>query len=150
MRRANIWLMIGGGLSAAAALAHVVIVIGGPAWYRFFGAGEQLARLAERGSPVPALVTLAIATVLAGWAGYAFAGAGLIRRLPFTRAALVLITGIYLARGLVVFSPDVLMRSDLSSSFLLYSSLIVLAYGVIHAVGTWQVWTELSSRNASA
>lgn len=48
------FLIIAAALSALAALAHVGVVIGGPAWYRFFGAGEGMAQLAESGSWYPA------------------------------------------------------------------------------------------------
>ena len=68
----NNWLVAGGALSATAAILHVVIIIGGPAWYRFFGAGEDMARAAEQGSSTPALVTAAIAGILMAWALYAF------------------------------------------------------------------------------
>lgn len=34
------WLIAGGLLSAAAALLHIAVIVGGPDWYRFFGAGE--------------------------------------------------------------------------------------------------------------
>jgi hypothetical protein len=36
-------LLWGGALSLVAALLHIAIIVGGPAWYRFFGAGEALA-----------------------------------------------------------------------------------------------------------
>ena len=150
MRASNPWLVVGGCLSAAAALAHVAVIIGSPDWYRFFGAGEEMALMAERGSWVPAALTTVIATVLAVWAAYAFAGAGLIRRLPLIRTALVVISAIYLARGLFVFSPATFARPDLSASFMFYSSLIVLVYGIVHAIGTWQAWRDLSSKKASA
>ena len=70
------WLVLGGSLSALAAILHIAVIAGGPAWYRFFGAGEGMATAAERGSPTPALVTLAIAAILMVWALYAFSGAG--------------------------------------------------------------------------
>src|SRR5688500_8521572 len=60
-----------GVLSAVAAALHIGVILGGPAWYRFFGAGEGMARMAERGSAKPALITLGIAIVLAIWAAYA-------------------------------------------------------------------------------
>ena len=60
-------------------MLHLAIIAGGPDWYRFFGAGEGMARMAERGMLKPALITLGIAAILAVWAAYAFAGAGLIR-----------------------------------------------------------------------
>ena len=133
-------------MSLAASVLHIACIFGGPDWYRFFGAGEPIARAAERGSWVPPLMTLAIASILAIWAAYAFAGAGLLRRLPLMRTALVAISTIYLARGLMVFYPPLMGRSDLSSAFLLWSSLIVLAIGIAYAVGTWRAWPSLSSR----
>ena len=145
MRR-NPWLICAGWLSLAAAAAHIACIFGGPDWYRFFGAGEPIARAAERGSWTPALMTLAIATMVAIWAAYAFAGAGLIRRLPLMRTALVAISAIYLARGLLIFSPSSFNRPDLSPEFMFWSSLIVLAYGIVHAVGTWRAWNSLSRK----
>ena len=142
----NPWLIAAGALSAAAALLHLAVIAGGPDWYRFFGAGERMARAAERGSATPALFTVAIAGVLALWAAYAFAGAGLIRRLPLLRTGLVAISGIYLARGLFVLSPSAFGRPDLSPGFMLWSSLIVLAFGLAYAIGTWRAWPQLSKR----
>jgi hypothetical protein len=127
-------------------LLHVAVIVGGPDWYRFFGAGEPMARMAEAGNPVPGLVTAGIAAVLAVWAAYAFAGAGLIRRLPLMRTALVAISAIYLARGLLI--VPVLMKPG-APAFDIWSSLIVLVYGIIYAVGTWRAWPQLSHSKVS-
>jgi len=143
----NPWLIVGGWLSAAASLLHVTVIWGGPDWYRFFGAGEQMAQAAERGSWMPVLGTLAIATLLAIWAAYAFAGAGLIRRLPLMRTALVLISAIYLARGLLII-PIVANVAYEQARFDYWSSLIVLGYGLVHAVGTWRAWPILKRKAA--
>jgi hypothetical protein len=145
----NRWLIAGGVLSLAAALLHLAVIVGGPDWYRFFGAGEEMARADARGSWTPALLTLGIATILAVWAAYAFAGAGLIGRLPLIRTALVAISAVYLARGLFILDPALFRRPDLSSNFMLWSSLIVLIYGLAYAVGTWRAWPYLSQRKAS-
>jgi len=40
MKNVNISLILGGVLSILVALLHIAIIIGGPAWYLFFGAGE--------------------------------------------------------------------------------------------------------------
>lgn len=141
-------LMAGGGLSLAAALLHVAVIFGGPGWYRFFGAGEAMARAAGRGAWQPTAITLGIASVLAIWAAYAFSGAGLIGRLPLLRTGLVVISTIYLLRGLVlphamIFMPEVV------TPFLVWSSLIVLVYGLAYAAGTWLHWTALSPRGAN-
>lgn len=141
-------LIIGGVLSAAASFLHLAIIVGGPDWYRFFGAGEGMARLAEQGSWMPVLITVGIAGVLAVWAAYAFSGAGLIPRLPLLRTALVLISAIYLLRGLVLV-PALMLNPGGVLPFVLWSSLIVLIYGLAYAIGTWTAWPTLSGRVGS-
>lgn len=130
-------------MSAVAAALHVAVIAGGPEWYRFFGAGEDMAQAAERGSMMPAAVTLGITALLGVWAAYAFSGAGLLRRLPLLRTALVLISMIYLARGLLIV-PVALFVPYPEGAFDYWSSLTVLAYGFIHAVGTWRAWPSLA------
>ncbi len=146
MKQPNPWLVAGGVLSVLAALLHLAVIAGGPDWYRFVGAGEEMARMAEQGSPRPALITVAIAILLAVWAAYAFAGAGRFRRLPLMRTALVAISTIYLLRGLVL-APLLLLRPDRVTAFDVWSSLIVLVYGICYAVGTWRAWPALSARS---
>ena len=144
----NPWLIVGGWLSAVASLLHIACIFGGPAWYRFFGAGEAMARAAERGEIYPAAVTFVIAALLAIWAAYAFAGAGMIRRLPLMRTALVIISGIYLLRGLAL--VPIALSPVLQTPFNLWSSLIVLVYGIAYAVGTWRAWPQLSPKGSFA
>ncbi|MDZ4113459.1 MAG: hypothetical protein U1E18_28220 [Brevundimonas sp.] len=139
---ANRFLIAGGILSAGASLLHLGVIIGGPDWYRFFGAGEGMARMAEQGSWTPTVITLGIASVLAVWSAYAFSGAGVIPRLPLIRTALVLISGVYLLRGLVLIPALVINRGEVMP-FILWSSLIVLVYGITYAVGTWKAWPSL-------
>ena len=137
----NGWLATAAAMSAVASLLHVAVIVGGPAWYRFFGAGERMARLAEAGSPIPTVVTLAIAAMLALWAAYAAAGAGLLKPLPFTAAALVAITSVYVLRGLV--AVPVMALPALRTPFNFWSSAICLAIGCVHVVGLWQVWKRI-------
>ena len=138
----NIPLAAGALLSAVAALLHLGIVAGGPAWYRFFGAGERFARAAAQGRWYPTLVTLGIAAVLFTWSAYALAGAGVIGPLPFRKAALVAITAVYLVRG-VAFAPLVRARGGAITPFVVWSSVICFGYGVVHLVGLVQRWAAL-------
>lgn len=92
----NIYLVVAAILSAMAAVLHVGCIIFGAFWYRFFGAGEQMAVLAEQGSSTPTIITSVIVLVLSIWSAYAFSAAGVIRKLPLLRTALVIITFIYL------------------------------------------------------
>ncbi len=136
-------LVFGGVLSILAALLHIAIIIGGPNWYRFFGAGEELATLAEKGSWIPGLVTFGIFSLLFIWGLYAFSGAGAIKRLPFRKLALVSISIIYCARGIMLF-PALILQPTIVDSLLIWSSLISLTIGVAYAVGTKQVWSKIS------
>ena len=140
-RDVNRMLALAAALSALAALLHVGVIGGGADWYRFFGAGERMARLAEAGSLRPAVITLGIAAVLATWAAYAASGARLLRPLPLLRAALVAITVVYLLRGLALV-PAALMPA-LRTPFNLWSSAICLAIGMVHALGLRQAWKRL-------
>ena len=140
-------LILGGLLSVAASLLHLGCIIGGPDWYRFFGAGEQMATMAEQGSMTPTLLTSGIAAILAIWAAYAFSGAGLLPRLPLLRTGLVVISAIYLLRGLALI-PALIINGGEVMPFVLWSSLIVLVYGLAYSVGTWAAWPSLSRATA--
>jgi hypothetical protein len=112
---------------------HIYIIMKGAPAYRFFGAGEQMARAAEKGSSIPALVTFGIALVFFVWGLYALAGAQVIPELPWTRAILIVIAAIYVLRGVgVVLIPVFGIKLN---SFLIVTSLVSLAVGLIHAAG---------------
>jgi hypothetical protein len=137
-------LLAGAVLSALAALLHVgCMVFGGP-WYRFFGAGERMARMAEAGHWYPFVVTAAITCTLTVWTLYALSGAGLIRRLPFLRTVLLGVGAIYLMRGvaaaaLVPYFPGNSLR------FWLVSSAVTTLMGVLHLVGLKEIWPTVSA-----
>jgi len=138
----NVFLIIAGALSAIAAIVHIGCIYFGAPWYRFFGAGEQMAMLAERGSIQPTLITSGIVVVFSVWSLYAFSAAGIIFRLPRVRLALVIITLIYLIRGVAGFF---LIASPMGRSpeFWLWSSAICLSVGIIHLIGLKQQWVSL-------
>lgn len=135
-------LILGAVLSTLAALLHVGCIVFGAPWYRFFGAGEQMARLAEAGSWRPTIVTAGITVVLLIWALYALSGAQVIGRLPWLRVGLCAITAVYLVRGLAVVPVAIWMREQ-NTAFLWWSSGICLGVGVVHAIGVWRAWELL-------
>ena len=127
-------------MSAAVAALHVVIVFLGAPAYRYFGAGEDMARQAEAGSLVPAAMTLAIAAVFAVFALYAFSGAGRFRRLPLLRTGLVAISAIYLVRGLVLLPELAKYDSGTVEPRHLSFSLTSLVIGLFYLTGKVLVW----------
>jgi putative oxidoreductase len=151
----NRWLLAGGIVTGAASLLHVAIIFGGPAWYRFFGAGERFAQLAARGAVYPAVVTAGIATGLAVWTLYAFSGAGVVGRLPFLRLVLALIAAVYLARGTLgipfALFVDHPYANELKTkmTFMVVTSVICLFLGVCYAIGAIAAPRHVSASTSS-
>lgn len=121
------------GLDFLAAALHVSIVLGGPAWYRFFGAGEAMARMAERRHPWPTVVTLGIATGLSLFGAYAMTAGGHFPFLPMPREALMAITAIYAVRACVplLLAP---VMAIMRTRFMIVSSLICGVFALGHAM----------------
>jgi len=138
----NVYLIIGATLSAIAALLHIGCMVFGAPWYRFFGAGEKMAVLAEQGSHKPTVITSFIVIALFVCSLYALSGAQIVPPLPLLRLALVVITVVYLIRGLLgfifVFKPI-----ENSPTFWFWSSMICSVFGLVHLLGLWQVWQVL-------
>lgn len=144
----NKYLLAAAFCCGLAALAHAGCMLFGAAWYRFLGAGEQMAQLAEQGHWYPIVVTGAITFILLLWACYALSAAGVMRRLALTRLALVLISSILLLRGLAFAWLKPLFPEN-SLLFWLVSSGICLLMGALFAVGSWQQWPKLSAKPAA-
>ena len=138
----NKLLILGAICSALAAAAHLGCIIFGGDWYRFFGAGEEMARMAEAGELYPTVVTSILVLVLLIWSLYGLSGSKVILRLPLLRTGLVIISLIYLLRGtaFVLIMP---MFPENSLTFWFVSSGICLCVGLLYAVGTFQTWPQL-------
>ncbi len=138
----NLYLIIAGCLSAIAAFLHLGCIYFGGNWYRFLGAGKQMAQLAEQGSIKPTALTSTIVLVLLVWSLYAFSAAGIALQLPLTKPVLCFITLVYLSRGA---AGLFLIKYPMGRSpvFWLWSSIICLVFGVIHLIGLTQQWSIL-------
>lgn len=143
--KTNKFLIIGGVLSFIASLLHIAIIIGGPSWHRFFGAGEGMAQLVESGSIYPVIITAINALILALWGLFAFSGAEVIGRLPHLKLILGITSMIYIVRS--VFGIPVVIYLDhpylnelkRNMTFLIFSSLISLVFGMFYLIGSMQV-----------
>ena len=149
MGKKTTYLKIAGIFSLLTSILHIAIIFGGPDWYRFFGAGEKMAILAEQGSIRPTISTSLLAIIFLVWALYAWSGSGELPRFPFIRTGLVLITIAYLFRGISGFIVPFISHhprvAELSLDFWLLSSSICLLFGVVHLKGVWDAWPSLST-----
>lgn len=152
----NSYLIWSGIAAVAAGLLHIVTIFGGPSWYRLIGATEPIVQLAAKGHPFPVVVCLVAAALLFACACFAFSGAGLIRRLPLLRTALVLITAALLVHG-IAFIPMVMWwpqqmigiyDGEGINAVLITTSVICLVAGASFALGTAAAWGRLSDELA--
>lgn len=141
--QSNKLLVAGGVISGLAAAMHLACLVVGAPLFRLMGAGEQMAQLYLAGHWYPTVITLAIATVLAGWSVYAFSGAGLLPKLPLQRTVLCAITAVYILRG-VAFAPVMAYFPGNSITFWVVSSSVCLLAGIVHLFGLRQSWIRLS------
>lgn len=137
-------LQIAGIFTGLIACIHIGCIIFGGDWYRFLGAGEQMAQMADNGHPYPTIVTSAISAVLLLWTSYAFSGAGLIIKLPLLRLGLILISVALLVRALGFYFIMPTFPGN-SIMFWLVSSGICLFLGLTYAFGLKQRWHLISS-----
>lgn len=137
----NQYLTFAGIGSAIASILHIAIIIGGPDWYRFFGAGEGMAQLAENGSFHPIISTSIIAFILAIWSLYAFSGAGIIQKLPLLKPVLIFISMIFIVRGIfgiplvIILDHPYLNELESKMTFMIFSSIISLTLGLFYLKG---------------
>ncbi|MEH6597313.1 MAG: hypothetical protein V7736_17400 [Colwellia polaris] len=138
----NVMLIVAGTMSLIAAALHLGCIYFGASWYRLFGAGEHMALMAEQGSIKPTLITLSITLVLMTWSLYAFSAAGAIIKLPFIRVILMLITAIYIFRGVAGYF---FMNTPLGRTpeFWIWSLSICLIIGLVHLIGLKQARSTL-------
>lgn len=149
MRMGKHWLKLGGVLSFAVALLHVIIIFAGAPAYRYFGAGEEMARAAESGSAFPALLTFFLVAIFAVWGFYGLSGAGVIRRLPLLKMALLLIGAVYTLRGIAVFQQLFQIAApsaEIATRDVVFSS-VSLIIGLAYLIGTISNWKSFGASN---
>ena len=103
--------------------------------------------MAEAGHWYPTVVTLMIVLVLSLWSLYALSGANVLFRLPLLKLGLIVISLIYLVRGVAFFAIMPIFPEN-SLTFWFVSSGICLTIGILYSMGTYQSWATLSVKNA--
>ena len=128
-------------LSIAVAALHLAIIPFGAEGLRYLAAPQRLVEMAERGDHlVPTVAVVSIFVVFSTFALYAWSGAGRMRKLPGLGFVLLVITSIYILRGVVVvpqipislLDPDALPPPPLGR---VAFSAISLLIGLVHLRG---------------
>ena len=140
-------LLFAGLATVFGGLVHLAAIAGGPSWYAFIGAPDEIVEMVKLGRHYPAKVCWLIATFLFVCASFAFSGARLLPRLPLLHFALFCIASGFLLRGLsfipiVLVFPDAFVHITNSrgvDALMLITSLICLVIGMCYAIGLWQL-----------
>ncbi len=144
-------LTIVGWWNIVFAVLHVIIIFMKGSGYRYFGAGEQMARAAEAGNPKPTLITGGLTVIFLGFGFYALSAAGRVRRLPLTRWIVLGIGVLYLLRGILV-GPQawwaIQHPEQVPLRFVLFSA-VALLLGLMCVYGVMLRWKELNPGTAT-
>ena len=145
------FFILGGSVSAIAALAHLGIIIAGAPAYRFFRAPDAYANAVMRGSLKPHVVTAIIAMILFTWSAYAFSAAGIVAPLPLLPWIITAITAVYMIRGLAlvlqIYKINIFTAGhQLATRDLVFSG-IVLSAGLMHLIATIDLVRNLPATN---
>ncbi len=137
----SIFIATAGVGSLLIAFLHVVIIFVGAEGYRYCGAGEEMAQMAERGELYPTIVTSIITLIFTLWGLYGLSGAGVIRKLPLLKPALWTIAVIFCLRGLMLIPLLFLLDSPYATElrerpvFTVVTSLVSLLLGIGYLSG---------------
>jgi len=81
----------------------ICCALGGPSWYAFARAPRVVVESAAAGTLLAPIGAVVIASLMLTCTAYAFSGAGLIKKIPLLKMALVVIALICLTRALIAF-----------------------------------------------
>jgi hypothetical protein len=131
-------LILGAVGQFAVALLHYVIPFLGPWAYGYFGA-QELTTIAEGGSSLPAIATIALAVTFTLFGLMGLSAAGVLYSLGIIRPILWGVGAIYAFRGsLVIVQIGMFVRGGPIHLKDLLFSLVALTIGVVELWGLWR------------
>ena len=137
----NIFLLIGGLFSLSVTVFQLSAIVWPPALLSYFDGPVKM----QADYPLMYVFCCIFVGALVAVAGlYALSGAGFFRRLPLLRTGLVIITVIYIYRGLGIIY-DLIMQGP--PRFAVFS-LISLCVGLIHLMGVIRLFRKEYSESA--
>lgn len=128
-------LLISAGIIAvAAAIWHLLCILGGPSWFEFARAPQPIIDSAKQGTLLAPIGTIIVASLMFACSIFAFSAAGMIRKVPLLKAALITIAVLCTVRGLIAL-PILVTPSGLDVWELVASS-VWLYVGACFIVGS--------------
>ena len=94
-------LISAGVIASAAAIWHLLCILGGPSWFAFARAPQQIIDSAQQGTLLAPIGTVIVASLMFACTLFSFSAAGLIRKVPLLKSALITIAVLCILRGLI-------------------------------------------------
>jgi len=127
-------LISAGVITSTAAIWHLACIIGGPSWFIFARAPQQVIDSAQQGTLLAPLSTIVVAAAMFACTIFAFSAAGIIRKVPLVTPALMTIAVLCTLRGFIIIPT--LMSAKGIDVWQVVASAIWLYVGICFIVGT--------------
>jgi hypothetical protein len=127
-------LMSAGVIAAASAIWHLLCILGGPSWFAFARAPQQIIDSAQQGTLLAPLGTIVVAALMFACTAFSFSAAGLIRKIPLLKSALITIALLCIVRGLIAI--PILMTPTGLDVWEVIASSVWLYVGICFLVGS--------------
>lgn len=127
-------LISAGVIASASAIWHLLCILGGPSWFVFARAPQQIIESAQKGTMLAPIGTIIVSTLMFACTVFAFSAAGLIRKVPLLKSALITIATICLLRGLIPL-PTFITSSGLDT-WQIVASTVWFYVGICFAAGS--------------
>ena len=141
-------LKVGGYINILIAIGHLAGLFWADKMFEVTGIGKEMNELAQTHSSLPFILTIFVAIFFFIFGLYGLSAHGRIMELPFSKAVIFLIAGIYLLRGfgeLIVNN----MQGTASISETIYSLTAVLI-GFLFLIGGLTKWSLIKKKKQQA
>lgn len=94
-------LISAGVIASTSGIWHLLCIFGGPSWFVFARAPQQIIESAQQGTMFAPFGTVIVASLMFACTMFAFSAVGLIRKVPLLKSALITIATLCILRGLI-------------------------------------------------
>ncbi|WP_441004621.1 hypothetical protein [Pseudocolwellia agarivorans] len=103
-------LISAGVIASASAIWHLLCIFGGPSWFVFARAPQQIIESAQQGTMLAPISTVFVASLMFACTVFSFSAAGLIRKVPLLKSVLITIASLCMLRGLITIASLCMLR----------------------------------------
>ena len=127
-------LISAGVIASASAIWHLLCILGGPSWFVFARAPQQIIDSAVQGTLIAPIGTIIVASLMFACTLFAFSAVGLIRKVPLLKSALITIAALCLLRGLI--AVPTFVTSSGSDTWQIVASTVWFYVGICFVAGS--------------